>query len=126
MSVNLGELGDQVYAKREEIAAVNAKVKELEAERNALEARLLSEMQAAGTDICRGEVATVSISDTVRPQIADWDALERFILRKKALALFERRISSTAYREMKELLGGKPVPGLTEFVQTRLNVRRVA
>jgi hypothetical protein len=123
MATNLGELGDLIYAKREEIAAANAKVKELEAERNALEARLLGAMQEAGTDIVRGQLATISISETVRPQLADWSEFERFVLRKKALSLFERRIAANAYREMKDNLGGKPIPGVSEFVQVRLNVR---
>ena len=126
MAENLGAIGDAIYSKNEEIATANAKVKELEQEKRALEERLLQGMQAAGTDIVRGAKATVSISETVRPQIADWDTLEKFVLRKKALHLFERRIASTAYRELKESLGNKPVPGLSEFTQTRLNVRRVS
>lgn len=126
MTENLGSIGDAIYSKSEEIAAASAKVKELETEKRALEERLLQGMRDAGTDIVRGAKATVSISETVRAQIADWDELAKFVLRKKALHLFERRIASTAYRELKEQLGGKAVPGLSEFTQTRLNVRRVA
>ena len=90
MALNLGELGDQIYSKSEEIAQANAKVKELETEKRGLETQLLNAMQDAGTNIVRGNVATISISETVRPQIADYDELERFILRHKALQLFEK------------------------------------
>ena len=125
MSLKLGDTADAIYSKNEEIALANAKVKELETEKRAIEERLLNAMQEAGTNIIRGALATVSISETVRPQIADYDELTRFILRRKALHIFERRISSRAYIELKESMNGKPIPGLSEFVQTRLNVRRV-
>jgi len=126
MAANLGALADAIYSKGEEVSQANAKVKELETEKRALEERLLNEMREAGTDIVRGATVTVSISETVRPQLADWGDFERFVLRKKALQLFERRISSKAYNELKDSQGGKAVPGVTEFVQTRLNIRRVA
>lgn len=124
MAINFGALADSLYSKNEEISQANAKVKELENEKREIENTLLLAMQDAGTDIVRGSTATVSISENVRPQIQDFDAFEKFVLRRKALHLFERRIASTAYREMKDLLGGKPVPGLSEFTQVRLNVRK--
>lgn len=125
MATNLGALADELYAKNAEIAQANAVVKNLENEKREIENRLLGSMQEAGTDIVRGNSATVSISEVVRPQIDDFNALEKFVLRQKALYLFERRIASTAYRELKESLGGKPIPGLSEFTQARLNVRKV-
>lgn len=125
MALKLGELGDALYAKKQEIAAANEVVKRLDAEARQLEDELLNRMQEAGTDIARGSAATVSISENVRPQLQDWDAFAAFVQRRKALHLFERRISSTAYREMKEALGNKPVPGVTEFTQLRLNVRKL-
>lgn len=124
MAVNLGKLADQLYAKNEEIAAANARVKELEGEKSQLENKLLSTMKDVGTDIVRGETATVSISETVRPKIDDFDAFSAFVIRKKALHLFERRIAATAYRELKDSLNGKPIPGTSEFTHERLNVRR--
>ena len=126
MGMKLGELGDAIYAKTAEIAAANETVKQLELERRAMEEELLARMQEAGTDIVRGEAATVSISETIRPQIQDYDAFASFILRRKALHLLERRIASRAYSELKDSLGGKPIPGTTEFTQVRLNVRKVA
>lgn len=125
MAVNFGVLADSLYAKNEEISQANARVKELEAEKRDIENTLLLAMQDAGTNIVRGSAATVSISENIRPQIQDFDALEKFVLRRKALYLFERRIAATAYRELKDSLGGKPIPGLSEFTQVRLNVRKV-
>ena len=41
-------------------------------------------MQEAGTDIVRGKSATVSISETMRPSISDFELLAPFLIRKKA------------------------------------------
>lgn len=125
MAKNLGKLGDAIYKKAAEITKLNEKLKELDGEKRAMETELLQAMQEAGTDIVRGDLATVSISETERANIHDFESFERFVLRKKALHLFERRIAMKPYREMKEQLGNKPIPGVTEFLQTRLNVRKV-
>lgn len=119
----LGNLSDSLFAKRAEIAKAESRVKELMAERGEIESKLIAEMKEAGTDIVRGKKATVSISETIRPQLQDQEAFNRFVLRKKALHLFERRIAVKAYQEMKDSLGGKDIPGVSEYVQTRLNVR---
>ncbi|GAC1659619.1 MAG: hypothetical protein NVS9B12_13190 [Vulcanimicrobiaceae bacterium] len=126
MTDNLGELGDALYSKNEEIAQINERLSEKEAEKRLIEERLLAAMQAAGTDIARGSRATVSLSEVTRAHIVDFDKFTQFVLRKKALHLFERRVSAKAYKEMKDTLGGKDVPGLIDFVQTRINVRKVS
>lgn len=125
MSTNLGSLGDAIYAKNSQISEAEARVKELQQEKKELEDQLLQGMTAAGTDIVRGNNATVSISNLTRASIADMDEFERFVLRKKALHLFERRIAQKAYQELKESLKGKAVPGVSEFSYQRLNVRKV-
>lgn len=125
MAINLGALGDSIYDKADEIVLANAKVKALEVEKRGLEERLLNEMTAAGTAIVRGVKSTVTITESVRPQIADFEAFEKFVLRKKALYLFERRVAAVAYREMKESMKGKAVPGISEFVQQKLSVRKL-
>lgn len=125
MTKTLGGLADALYGKNEELAAANARVKELDNEKRELENQLLSAMQQEKTDIVRGKRATVSISETIRPQIQDFDAFAAFVLRRKALHLFERRIASRPYGELKDSLGKKPIPGVSEFTTTRLNVRKV-
>lgn len=124
MTVNLGALADSIYAKREEVAQARAVADELEKEQRAMENDLLAAMQEAGTDIARGQSATVSITENVIPQIQDFEAFATFVLRKKALHLFERRIAKTAYRELKETLAGKPVPGVGEFTKVSLSIRK--
>lgn len=125
MSTDLGALADAIYAKDEEIKAANAVVKGLQSEKTALEDRLLAAMDEAGTTLVRGQIGKASREDVSRPRILDADKFFPFVLRKKALHLFERRISVLAYKEMKEELGGKEVPGLTEYLQPKLKVSKV-
>lgn len=125
MTVKLGDLADQLHTLQEKLAEVNLKVKSLEEEKHALESTIIAALHDNGIDSIRGKYATISVTETVRPQIADFEQFATFVLRKKALHLFERRISGKAYKEMKELLKGKPVPGLNEFVQQKLSVRKV-
>jgi hypothetical protein len=125
MATNLGELGDSIYRKNAEIAAIDAQRKDLDAEKRDMENTLMEAMAKAGTSTVRGQLATITIAEHVKPQIVDIEKLYQFVLRKKALHLFERRIATTAYREIREQLGNKPVPGLSEFTVTKLNVRKV-
>lgn len=124
MSMNIGALGDSLYEKNQEIAAVNAQLKELENQKREIENQLLGQMLEIGTDIVRGQLATISISESVKPTLQDPEEFYKFVLRHKALHLFERRIASKAFQEMRTQIG-KPIPGVSEFTVTRLNVRKV-
>lgn len=126
MAINLGELADAIYAKGLEIDKAAAKVKELEVEQRAMEERMLNEMKAAGTDIIRGNAATVSISETTRAKIDDFEKFIPWLYRTKSAHLFERRIAAVAYRELMESRKGKAIPGLSEFTHERLNIRKKA
>ena len=124
MDLNFGKLSDQIYALDKKISEANAKVDALKGQRKELEQQLLQAMTSVGTDAVRGKSSQATISTVIRAQIKDFDALTAFIKRKSAFHLFERRIASKAYSEMKASLGGKPVPGLEDFVQTKVNVRK--
>lgn len=125
MAVDFGGLCDSLYKKNEEIDRVNERLKVLAGEKRAIEDELMAAMVDANTDVTRGKKATVSISTTIRPQLKDMDALAPFVYRNKAIHLFERRIAAVSYREMIALRKGKPIPGIDEFPQTRLNIRKV-
>jgi chromosome segregation ATPase len=124
MTMNFGERCDALYELREKIAEAQSKVDALEKQKREMEDDLLAAMTEAGTDLVRGQRATASITETVVPQIADMEAFGQFVLRKKALHLFQRRIAATAYRELKESLAGKPVPGVNEFTKISLSLRK--
>lgn len=125
MSVNLGTMCDDIKRLDVKVAAAQAKADELKKQRQEQEDNLLIAMREAGTTSVKGKIASANITETIRPQIKDAEKFFAFVLRKKALHLFERRVAVTAYRELKESLGGKPIPGLNEYTQIRLNVTKV-
>lgn len=125
-ATDIGKLADSLYAKDQEIDKVQAKLKVLTTERSDLHSKLLEQMDAIGTETVKTKKTMISVSETTRVSIKDAEAAFAFILRNKALHLFERRISVNAYKELKEAKGGKALPGLSEFVQRRLNVRTVS
>lgn len=128
MKLNLGELADKVLAKQEAIDLIEMKAKAktapLKEELSKLEEQLALAMRDAGTTEISGRKSKAKISETLRVSFKDADEFFKFAIRKKALYMFERRISINAYREMKESLGGKPIPGLSEFQQSKLSVKK--
>ncbi len=126
MSVNLSELSDQIAALQEKISkietAAKAKVAPLKEEVEDLEVQLFLAMEDAGVSEIKGKKSKAVIKESLRVNFEDPEAFFNFCIRKKALHLFERRIAVNAYREMKESLGNKPVPGLREFTHAKLKV----
>lgn len=125
MSKHLGELADQLLILNTKITAANKTVDDLKDEKNALESTIISALEEQNIEGMQGKYATIKITRSIKPQIADFEALAVFVLRKKLLHLFERRISAKVYEEVKESLKGKPVPGLNEFEKVGLSVRKV-
>jgi hypothetical protein len=121
---NLGALADAIYAKGAELAAANQVVSTIESERRDLENQLLAAMEEAGTDIVRGKTVTVSIGERERINGVDWDEIYKFVQRRKAHHLFERRLAQNACKEMVEqVLKGLPIPGTQTSKFKVLNVR---
>lgn len=127
MSFNFSEVADRIVDLESQIheieSAAAAKTKDLKQQVKDLEEQLQLAMIDAGVKQIKGAKSEAKIDERLRVGFQDFEAFEKFCLRKKALHLFERRIASTAYREMKDSLGGKPVPGLSEFIQTKVNVK---
>lgn len=127
MSFNFSEVADRITELNDQIGeimtAASAKTKGLSEEVKALEEQLFLAMNDAGLKKINGSNSEAVIRESLRVGFQDFEAFEKFCIRKKALHLFERRISTKAYAEMKESLGGKPVPGLSEFMQSRLSVK---
>lgn len=126
MSVNLSELSDKIAVLQEKVdkieSAAKAKAAPIKEEVSALEQQLLLAMEDAGVSEIKGKKSKAVIRESLRVSFEDPETFFAFCIRKKALHLFERRVAINAYREMKESLGNKPVPGLREFKQSKLKV----
>jgi len=122
--VPLGSSVDKIHLLREEVRGYEAKAKEARKEKEDLEIKFLVTMLDQKIEKVTGKLATVTISRLEVPQVDDWLKTERFILRNKALYLYERRISGKAFRELIAERGPKkPIPGIKVFEKVTLNLR---
>jgi hypothetical protein len=125
MSKPLGDLCDELYRLNTQITAANKVVSDLQKTKTELEGTILAALDEQKTTAARGKMANVVIKSSIKPGIADFEALATFILRKKAVHLLQRRISSEAYAELKGT-SVKPLPGCSEFLQRTLSVTKVS
>lgn len=126
---------DRVLELQDMVADLNAKTaaktKPLLEEAAKLEEELRAAMNsqnmrlAGGIKIKDGKRGVAEITDKTVVNIDDYEALEAFVIRKKCPHLFERRISLSAFRELKDQLGNKPIPGLKEVQLANFKVKRV-
>jgi hypothetical protein len=87
------------------------------------EDEILVSMQAQGINRLSSQGLTLSITESIVPQIKDWNAFEKFLLRNGATHLIERRIHTTAWREEVAEREGTPIPGVEPYLRIRLSVR---
>lgn len=125
--IPIGTLVDKLHLLREEVRAHEAEAKKVRVLKDEVEAQVLAMMlDDQAIEKVTGKLATVTIARLDVPQVEDWKKTERFILRTKALYLYERRISGKAFRELIAERGPKkPIPGIKVFEKVSLNLRSV-
>lgn len=116
-----GQLIDELFDLREHIRLLEADVKELKKQKDVKELELIEVLDKEGISKATGAKASVGISETVKPNVEDWDEFYRFVHKNKAYHLLERRPSVLGCRELFELKGG--IPGVAPFVQRTLTLR---
>lgn len=112
----------------EKLALMRAQASELEGElaqvKNAIKEaseELVSAMKEAGTTTIKTEIASVTVSTSQVPQVEDWAEFDAWVLKHKALDMFQRRISVSAWRERTD--AGVNVPGVQVFPKDVLTFR---
>jgi seryl-tRNA synthetase len=102
---------------------LNKQLKELRAEQDFNDVLLLRKMDAEGVSRTANDAASVSINEDTVPDVLDWDALYEHVTKTQDFSLLQRRVSSTAYKEMLKL--GEGVPGLQPRTVRRVNFRKL-
>jgi hypothetical protein len=120
----IGAKIDQLHKLREKKRALEEQVNAVSHEMALIEAALMEQMDSEGVSKSTGHLATVSISDSIKPNIEDWDAFYAYIHRNKYYHLLERRPSVTGCRELLETKG--KIPGVVPFTQRKLNLRSIS
>jgi hypothetical protein len=110
INLEVGDLIDLLYQKREERLKMQGEVDNLEMEEKAIREAIISNLGEQGLQGGKGMVATASITRRVVGAPKDWDALYGYIQSTGSFDLLHKRISDTAYRDRLEQ--GVVVPGL--------------
>jgi hypothetical protein len=97
-------------------------IKELNKTLNDLQARFIQSAKAAGTEYARSALGSATIVQTVVPQIDDWDLVAEWIKENDALYLLHRRISSVAWKELRDM--GEDIPGVEPFTKVSVSLRK--
>jgi hypothetical protein len=108
----------EIRDRRREIKAEDS---ELVEQWEALKARALAKMEEEGSNRVSSKDGMIILSETVVPQVEDWDAVNAHILATGDVHLLQRRVATGAYRELIE--AGQGVPGIVPFVKKDINVR---
>jgi hypothetical protein len=107
---------------------IRTEVKELEEQKKALgkeadviERQLLDRLTEQGATKLSSNRGTAIVTETVHPNVADWDAVYEYIRENDAFHLMQRRLSAPAYREL--LDNNVNIPGTSPFTKRELSLR---
>jgi hypothetical protein len=117
----IDELIDRKKSIKSQMEKLNNELKGLREQENNIDLELLKKLDTEGLKKTANEVASVSIKEETVPDVHDWDALYAHIIQTGDFSLIQRRVSSTAYRELLKL--GENVPGLQPREIRRINFR---
>ena len=121
-----GELVNRLVEIKEEKSEMAAREKELNAERDSIEASLRDEMVQQGTTEVTVNGKRVSFKTKLSPKITDGAALWKFVKKHDRYDLYYSRLKLAEYEELYHLNKDKPLPG-TEVIETpEISIRSVS
>lgn len=124
---NIGDVIRTYMKLRDQKAAIEAETKErvadLKAKMEKLEAYLKAQMDAQGLTSFKSDYGTAFLTTTDYANVADWDAVIRFIRDNEAYDMLEKRVSKIAVRGYIEANKAVP-PGITYGTKLEVNIRK--
>ena len=124
---NVGDVIRTYMKLRDQKAAIEAETKErvadLKAKMEKLEAYLKAQMDAQGLTSFKSDYGTAFLTTTDYANVADWDAVIRFIRDNEAYDMLEKRVSKIAVRGYIEANKAVP-PGITSGTKLEVNIRK--
>lgn len=115
----LGDLIDKMASLKTQKAEHDSSATALGREIEALEQQIIDVLDEQKTTKGSSKTATVSIAESVQPNVENWDAVFEFIRKNRMFHLVQRRMSAPAWRELESL--GKKVPGVVPFTKRSLS-----
>lgn len=108
------------------VATQRAVLKQAEQDYEAVADKLFAYFDREGIEAIRNKEVglQVSVGETVYDTIEDWETFAQFVLRRKALHFFQRRLTPTALKEFREGHPKIKIPGLGKFTRRKLHVTK--
>lgn len=106
---------------RRERRRISARDKELIAEFRALESTLLVRLDEQGVEKASTTAGTATITETVLPQVTDWDAFYEWMTENDSLHLLQKRPAAAAFRELTD--SGETIKGVVPYTQRAIGLR---
>ncbi len=119
--ININNLIEKRADIKRETEQLNVRLKDLKSAQDEIDLALLKKMDAEGLSRTANGDYSVSINEDTVPDVDDWDALYNHIVLTRDFSLIQRRVSSTAYKELLKL--GEGVPGLSPRTIRKINFR---
>lgn len=121
--MNLGESIDRLYELREQKRDLNTAIKDIDAQFAEIESNVLAMLEEIGVDSSKSKLASATISESLVPDVEDWDAFENYIIDTRQLYLLQRRCAVVAFRDL--LQAGEEIPGVRPFSKKSLSLRKL-
>jgi hypothetical protein len=118
----LGKQIDSLYTLDAEIKAQNKVLKDLKSRRYKLETKLLKDFEKSDIDGCKGQRGVARTRKATFYNIKDRRKFEKYVLKHKALDLFQNRLSAEALKARRD--EGEHVPGVGSFDRTSITVTK--
>lgn len=110
---SLAGAADKLYEIRQARLALQKEVDAMEGRERQLREYLIDNLPKSQASGITGRIAHAEIETKVIPQVQDWDAFYKFILKTKDFSLMQRRLNDGAIKEHWE--AKKVVPGVGKF-----------
>lgn len=123
MADTIGKHIDKMFKLREKIREHEVAIKDLNIEKTALEVLLMEQMDREGITKSSGNRASVTVSESIKPSIENWDEFYKYIHKTKMYHLLERRPSVTGCRELFEKRG--KIPGVVPYKNRQITMRSI-
>ena len=112
----------QLAEVRDERRRIGERDKELVEKWRSLEMELIVRFEEQGMKKASTEVGTASITETVVPQVVDWDAVYEHIKDTGDFYLLQKRPAAAAFRELQE--SGVEIPGMEPYTKKTISLRK--
>lgn len=120
-TTTINELIEERAKVKQSMDSLNRELKVLRETQDQLDVLLLKKMDAEGLSRTANQQASVSINEDTVPDVTDWEEVYQHVIATGDFSLIQRRVSSTAYKELLKL--GEAVPGLQPRTVRRINFR---